>query len=1274
MLRMKIRPPFLVFLLLCWWQTFSMVYADTFIPRGTPNIDGHINPGEWSEMSHVRMARFYGFDQFADFWLQWDHNNLYIAGYLQDYTLFEDAGGSGEPWETWQDDSIEIYLRPGHNPPSDLDEHSRVLAFSITGRQQRLDRGRWGREGAASTGLEIFGKTNPKIGNAFLNSPIRWVDDCPIELESPPKPEVTVRFASVPFGTINNNGDRDIGWQFEVALPWALMGTSVDKKIVGENCAVGDAIIPVSPNPQDGMPLRINFYRVNDDNGNEVKTEQGEHPEPNRLGEKTPNGLQVDEWFVYQGDRNSPNEWETFVLSAKAADDVPQFESQDLGISPLDGRRVQLHFQAPKRGHAGGAANRYLIRFKEGAMGVDDNVWNGMHPFVNAYQPAEPGTRQTLEVIGLQPNTEYTIALRAQDETGRQSREILSQTIKTNPDSEPFVTVSPTGRNLVLTDGSPFVVVGETGLMPWLPLRGLYTGELCDEHPPGDSDFRRQKQKCGQGLVDNTGKAIDGRMRNYNTEKLFFICHLQNGQSIAITDITEFGKDSFKGPKDNCDYVARGAFVTDIEPVEGPEVAKRYLRKLKAAGVNTLTVFAESLDLDATPILFEEQKTHVFNFLDHLLKMARDNNVYLLIRLYDTYYYKDDKYKVDGQKWAKTLWAKYHGKTLPAGFFDEDVYQTHFDRMNELFRHVNRHTGIAYRDDPHILGWDLLNEIDNKDRFNEATYAKRKKWVETMLAHTKREAPRQLAFFSFLTWDPKDDKSHYRENLGMDADLAYRASGASIAVAHGYYGHVSNPYAIPSNIDYEGPMELTRGTIYGFYQIRDGRPIIDGEAAPDPLFIKEGDAFNEFFTEESDMKRFYNSAWLHFAAGGAGANLHWPIDLRPANGEKDRINQIPPEKRAFLTIFKNNVGDMLWRGDLMQIAHRRVNDDLVQVSRYDEQNAVVFMYNRNAQGIGEVTLSELPMGTGHVKVINPRNNQVVYDKPNIPIGAERPIRLDQAVSDSVAVMVRNMVLEGAAPASTGGIIADRVWIKAVLKFPDIPDSEALWHLGGDETKNGNRAVWGYFYANPDVFDWGDANNPEIFVKVWVDQSGRIDVNFFHVSGPDIEVFSGLKEMENGQTNRVTQAERYARHTYEQGNLSEELLSTPEVAFVSADANPRHHAVPVRDRQIGAIIHTEDKGAIEAAWRFGGSSTTTRGDQVAWGFFHADPNDVGWGFANNPDVYVKVWYDIEAKRVDVNFFHISVPNISVYSGFLGDRYEFGSQVTMGERYTRHVYQE
>jgi len=107
-------------------------------------------------------------------------------------------------------------------------------------------------------------------------------------------------------------------------------------------------------------------------------------------------------------------------------------------------------------------------------------------------------------------------------------------------------------------------------------------------------------------------------------------------------------------------------------------------------------------------------------------------------------------------------------------------------------------------------------------------------------------------------------------------------------------------------------------------------------------------------------------------------------------------------------------------------------------------------------------------------------------------------------------------------------------------------------------------------------------------------------------------------------------------------------------------------------RIGAVIHTVEKGEIEAIWHEGGRSTTTAGDTVIWGYFYADPNDVTWGNKDNPELNVKIWYD-HSGRIDVNFFHVSVPDISVYSDYLNDgNYDNQGTTTLFHRYIRQDY--
>jgi hypothetical protein len=109
-----------------------------------------------------------------------------------------------------------------------------------------------------------------------------------------------------------------------------------------------------------------------------------------------------------------------------------------------------------------------------------------------------------------------------------------------------------------------------------------------------------------------------------------------------------------------------------------------------------------------------------------------------------------------------------------------------------------------------------------------------------------------------------------------------------------------------------------------------------------------------------------------------------------------------------------------------------------------------------------------------------------------------------------------------------------------------------------------------------------------------------------------------------------------------------------------------------DLWIRAVINTVEKGPIDAVWQKGGEDTTSRGDRVIWGHFYASPSDVTWGSQDNPDLFVKIWFDVSG-RIDVNYFHVSVPDIEVYSDYPYDgTCDQHGTTTMDYRYVRHEY--
>jgi hypothetical protein len=257
----------------------------------------------------------------------------------------------------------------------------------------------------------------------------------------------------------------------------------------------------------------------------------------------------------------------------------------------------------------------------------------------------------------------------------------------------------------------------------------------------------------------------------------------------------------------------------------------------------------------------------------------------------------------------------------------------------------------------------------------------------------------------------------------------------------------------------------------------------------------------------------------------------------------------------------------------------------------------------------------------------------------------------------------------------GNLVTSDLWIKAVINTEEKGPINAVWQKGGeDTTSRGDRVIWGHFYASPSDVTWGSENNPDLFVKIWFDVSGRVDVNYFHVSVPDIEVYSDYPyDGTPDEQGTTTMSRRYIRQYYQNGqSYSEENYEdgNPPSGY-SPSGNPSGYST-INDLRIGSIINTVEKGPVEAVWRFGGQDTTDRGDEVVWGHFYADPSDVTWGSQDNPDLFVKIWFDVSG-RVDVNYFHVSVPDIEVYSDLPDDgTYDQQGTTIMDNRYIRHEY--
>ncbi|KAL5219580.1 hypothetical protein ABZP36_020264 [Zizania latifolia] len=155
-------------------------------------------------------------------------------------------------------------------------------------------------------------------------------------------------------------------------------------------------------------------------------------------------------------------------------------------------------------------------------------------------------------------------------------------------------------------------------------------------------------------------------------------------------------------------------------------------RQASARGLNLARTWAFSdggdQPLQSSPGVYEEA---MFQGLDFVVAEAKRHGVYLLLCLTNNF---DDF----GGKRQYVRWAMDAGHNLAAGpddFFNSTVVKGYYkNHVKTVLTRVNTLTGVAYKDDPTILAWELMNE-PRCDA--DPTGAMVQAWVEEMAPYVK---------------------------------------------------------------------------------------------------------------------------------------------------------------------------------------------------------------------------------------------------------------------------------------------------------------------------------------------------------------------------------------------------------------------------------------------------------------------------------------------------------------------------------------------------------
>ena len=125
----------------------------------------------------------------------------------------------------------------------------------------------------------------------------------------------------------------------------------------------------------------------------------------------------------------------------------------------------------------------------------------------------------------------------------------------------------------------------------------------------------------------------------------------------------------------------------------------------------------------------------IFERLDYTIAQAKKHNIRLVIALNN--YWGDF-----GGIQNASSWQRWFNLESAEDFYtNEECKKTYKEYISYILNRVNTYTNIAYKDDPTVMTWEVMNEPrDQKDK-SGATVTK---WVEEMSAYIKSIAPKQL--------------------------------------------------------------------------------------------------------------------------------------------------------------------------------------------------------------------------------------------------------------------------------------------------------------------------------------------------------------------------------------------------------------------------------------------------------------------------------------------------------------------------------------------------
>lgn len=1147
-----------------------------FVPEGTPVIDGVISPGEWKDMGHITLYKFFGEDAKIEIYLMWDAENLYLGAQIEDDALWVDSYNAQSPWtSTWDDDALKWEIDPDLSRDEYLQSTDRVFAINANGTATRFDKG------------------NGNGGTVGI-----WVDPASGGIRTAAKISGTLN--DYTFQTLSAESQKDKGGVVEIAIKW---------KHLFENG------VPLSL--PDGYSLGMNMTHIEDDTGGTLD------PEYDKAWKRV-----ADELTRFMGEEDHPENWAEFILSSNQ-DKTPPAPVSGLKVERTSAFSTHLSFLASGDNGATGRAERYDIRYATAP--VSGAGWKGATIYRNNFRPQGSGKQEVFQIVGLSPQTTYYIGVNAIDERGNEGTPATTS-FTTAPaasvSDKGYLTVDPGGRYFVRQNGETLVVIGDNQGIGWPGIRSFYDGPMWNDdlnryvnfrqYDTGGiengRDFLKQLSQHGVNtiriiaedlepqhpvyLFDDVSGGSDHISFNPDTldflETLLDECAKVNINVIVVPFDTFFYSNVFNGWSKVPFSTAMGGPLQSAEDFFNP-AHRDYLKAVLKKLVDTIGDKKNLLAWDIVNEFDSDEPGIGWNRASFASRQETLNDLGAYMKTIDP----NHMVFLSSVRWDPKFLA--HLPTTPQSPVTGNDAALILN--NSLFDFNSTHMYYHdIRDPSHNSKTNpaSMYELSANDRVNTIAPAARvKQGLQFYHAYSLTPKPylcTEAGPIEFYT-------SHYDSYFTADDDnrifhnmiWAYLASGEAGSGLR-WPGKALTDHKLSDQMrDYQLAMKhfLDPGDLdfFGFHPIQIGQYLeISGTMAP---VIKTGisDGKQGIIFLVNDERKQVNvavsgaSLTIPKLSPGGTLNFEFWDTLDATKTAPTRIVSATADAsgRAIVSLpdfFTSQVikfyctdcpeqtvapegylvTDKLWIRAVIHTVDKGPIDGVWQLGGQD----TTARGDQVIWGYFYASPSDVSWGNANnpdvfVKIWIDVNGPVYVDYfhvsvPDIDVYTDflydgapdqqgRATLTERFVEHSEVngvISGKTQREDGVSPAGysaqanpEGTALINSLRIGTMINTADKGPIEGVWHLGGqDTTARGDQVVWGYFYADPAIMSWGSANNPDLFAKIWFDVGGAVFVDFFHVSVPDIEVYSDLPNS-GGYNNRGTTllSDRFVEHRY-----------------------------------------------------------------------------------------------------------------------------------------------